>query len=195
MTLSEHTAHFGLEHHESSDNRTIERAFLTEGGRRGLAGLLAHEYVHSWNGKYRRPAGLATPNYQKPMKGELLWVYEGFTRISSAPSCRRAPACGRPTNFATTLAAIAASMDHTAGRAVAAAGRIPPSPRRSSTARRGNGRSIAAASIFTIEGTLIWLEADVIIRQQTKGESSLDDFCKKFSRRQKRPAHGEAVHV
>ena len=40
---------------------------------------MAHEFVHSWNGKYRRPMGLATGNYDKPMIGELLWVYEGLT--------------------------------------------------------------------------------------------------------------------
>jgi predicted metalloprotease with PDZ domain len=79
LSLSEHVAHFGLEHHESSDNRQRERVFLDEALRVTGAGLLPHEYVHSWNGKFRRPAGLATPDYQTPMKGDLLWIYEGLT--------------------------------------------------------------------------------------------------------------------
>jgi len=69
----------GLEHHESSDNRSPYRTFLDDDVRRAEANLLAHEYAHSWNGKYRRPVGLATRNYQDPMRGELLWVYEGLT--------------------------------------------------------------------------------------------------------------------
>src|SRR6266567_4551842 len=78
-TLSDQVAHFGLEHHESSDDRVAERTLLDEALRRASADLLPHEFVHSWNGKYRRPAGLATADYEQPMKGELLWVYEGLT--------------------------------------------------------------------------------------------------------------------
>src|SRR5262249_17460411 len=79
LTLSDHTAHFGLEHHESSDDPVAERSLVDDDKKKILAGLLPHEMTHSWNGKYRRPAGLATPTYQEPMKGELLWVYEGLT--------------------------------------------------------------------------------------------------------------------
>src|SRR6185437_5969981 len=79
LTLSDHTAHFGLEHHQSSDDRVAERTMIDDDMRWLAGGLLPHEMTHSWNGKYRRPAGLATPNYQDPMKGDLLWVYEGLT--------------------------------------------------------------------------------------------------------------------
>ena len=78
-TLSDHVAHFGLEHHESNDSRLGERYLVDPELRILGAGLLPHEYVHSWNGKYRRPAGLTTPDYQKPMHDDLLWVYEGLT--------------------------------------------------------------------------------------------------------------------
>src|SRR5580704_16405129 len=78
-TLSDHVAHFGLEHHESDDSRVDERTLVDSRWHKISAGLLPHEYVHSWNGKYRRPAGLATPDYQEPMKDDLLWVYEGLT--------------------------------------------------------------------------------------------------------------------
>src|SRR6266568_2954054 len=79
-TLSDNVAHFGLEHHESSDDRVAERTLLDAPLKKTSADLLPHEFVHSWNGKYRRPAGLATADYQQPMIGELLWVYEGMTR-------------------------------------------------------------------------------------------------------------------
>ena len=79
LTLSDHVAHFGLEHHQSSDNRTRERFFIDKDARLLSSGLLPHEFVHSWNGKFRRPVGLATDGFDAPMRGDLLWVYEGLT--------------------------------------------------------------------------------------------------------------------
>ncbi len=76
-TLSDHVAHFGLEHHESDDSRVDERTLGRNSRWHKIsASLLPHEYVHSWNGKFRRPADLATPDYQQPMQDDLLWVYE-----------------------------------------------------------------------------------------------------------------------
>ena len=77
LSLSDYVAHFGLEHHQSNDSRVYEKALVDQSP---SLGVVAHEYVHSWNGKYRRPAGLATANFQEPMQGELLWVYEGLTQ-------------------------------------------------------------------------------------------------------------------
>src|SRR5579883_1179151 len=83
FTLSDHIAHFGLEHHESSDDRYGERTLVDPEPRMAYGFLLPHEFVHSWNGKYRRPAGLLSGakdgGYDVPMKGDLLWVYEGLT--------------------------------------------------------------------------------------------------------------------
>jgi len=73
FSLSDHVAHFGLEHHESDDSRIDERGLVEENARKLSASLLPHEYVHSWNGKYRRPADLTTPDYQQPMQDDLLW--------------------------------------------------------------------------------------------------------------------------
>ncbi len=78
-TLSDYVAHFGLEHHESNDSRTYERTMVDPQLRMLHASLLTHEYVHSWNGKYRRPADLTTSDYQQIMQDDLLWVYEGLT--------------------------------------------------------------------------------------------------------------------
>ncbi|HXH28104.1 MAG TPA: M61 family peptidase [Candidatus Polarisedimenticolia bacterium] len=177
-TLSDHTAHFGLEHHESSDNRVGERTLLDDDRRRVAVTLLPHEFVHSWNGKYRRPADLATPDYQKPMESDLLWVYEGLTDylgfvltgrsgLESADLLRQ------------RLADIAADMAHRPGRTwrplvdTATSAQILYGLRPAwSSWRRGVD--------FYREGVLIWLEADVIIRQRTNGSRSLDDFCRRF---------------
>ena len=79
LGLSDHVAHFGLEHHESNDSRLPENVLLGPGSGMALGGLLAHEFAHSWNGKYRRPADLAVPGFEEPMKTDLLWGYEGLT--------------------------------------------------------------------------------------------------------------------
>ena len=77
LTLSDHVAHFGLEHHESNDSRLGERALLGPGAGMSLGSLLAHEFVHSWNGKYRRPASLTVPYYEQPMETDLLMGLRG----------------------------------------------------------------------------------------------------------------------
>src|SRR6185437_1424793 len=89
LTLSDNVAHFGLEHHESSDDRVDERTMIDPTLRITNADLLPHEFTHSWNGKFRRPAGLATPDYNTPMKGDLLWVYEGLTQYLGTILCAR----------------------------------------------------------------------------------------------------------
>src|SRR6185503_19516341 len=68
VTLSDHGGGEGLEHHESSEDGVGEKAFSDELELLDFAELIGHEYAHSWNGKYRRPAGLATPDFEQPMK-------------------------------------------------------------------------------------------------------------------------------
>ncbi|HKQ61807.1 MAG TPA: hypothetical protein VJS92_10970 [Candidatus Polarisedimenticolaceae bacterium] len=178
LTLSDHTAHFGLEHHESSDNRTYERAFIDEDRRRGFSGLLSHEMVHSWNGKYRRPAGLATPDFSEPMHGALLWVYEGLTTYLGNVLAARS-GLRTPEEALESLALDAAEMERNVGRTwrpladTAVAAQLL-------YAARDDGAHWRRGVDFYPEGALIWLEADVMIRQQTKGQRSLDDFCRRF---------------
>src|ERR1700735_739044 len=114
-TLSDHVAHFGLEHHESDDSRVDERALVDDASRKLSASLLPHEYVHSWNGKYRRPADLATPDYQQPMQDDLLWVYEGLTNYLGFVLTARSGllTAGQDRD---DLAITAAALDHTPGR-------------------------------------------------------------------------------
>jgi predicted metalloprotease with PDZ domain len=178
LTLSDHTAHFGLEHHQSSDNRVVERALIDPDDQRRMSGLLPHEMVHSWNGKFRRPAGLATPDYQEPMKGDLLWVYEGLTTYLGYVLTGRSGLL-TPEESRDNLAAIAANMDARNGRtwrnlqdtadaAQALFGRNP------------GWISWRRSTDFYDESLLIWLEADTIIRQQTGNKKSLDDFLQIF---------------
>jgi predicted metalloprotease with PDZ domain len=181
-TLSDHIAHFGLEHHESSDDRLGERAMVDPEPLRAHAYLLPHEFVHSWNGKYRRPAGLM-PNgkdggYELAMKGELLWVYEGLTNYLGEILAPRS-GLWTPDEYRESLAATAADMDNTAGRAwrpledTAVAAQL--------LYEAGSDYENYRRSVdYYPEGTLIWLEIDTIIRQQSKGAKSLDDFCHAF---------------
>jgi predicted metalloprotease with PDZ domain len=177
-TLSDHVAHFGLEHHESDDSRVDERALVDDASRKMSASLLPHEYVHSWNGKYRRPANLATPDYEQPMQDDLLWVYEGLTNYLGFVLTARSGLLTADQDR-DDLAITAATLDHTPGRewrslqdTADAAPQLYFAPRSWESWRRGTD--------FYEEGTLDWLWADVIIRQQTKGAKTLDDFCKLF---------------
>src|SRR5436305_12907801 len=115
LTLSDSVAHFGLEHHQSSDDRVSARTFLDDDLKLLSGDLLPHEFTHSWNGKYRRPLGLATPNYQQPMKGELLWVYEGLTQYLGSILAART-GLRTPEDQREHLAGIAAYLDRYPGR-------------------------------------------------------------------------------
>jgi predicted metalloprotease with PDZ domain len=177
-SLSDHVAHFGLEHHESDDSRVPERSLVDPEERLVAAGLLPHEYVHSWNGKYRRPADLTTPDYEKPMQDDLLWVYEGLTSylgdVLSARSAIRTPQ-----QFRDSVSGIAARLDHTPGRTWRnlqdTADAIPVmqfgSPAWESWRRTAD---------YYDEDVLNWLWVDMIIRQQTHDAKSIDDFCHLF---------------
>ena len=177
-TLSDHVAHFGLEHHESDDSRVSERGLADENQRKLDASLLPHEYVHSWNGKYRRPADLATPDYQQPMQDDLLWVYEGLTNYLGTVLTARSGLLNDEQSR-DELALTAAELDHEPGRewrnlqdTADAAPQLYFSPNAWHSSRRGVD--------FYDEDTLNWLWVDVMIRQQTKGKKSIDDFCKLF---------------
>lgn len=181
LSLSDLLPSTGLEHHESSDNRASERALLDESERRILGTLLSHEYVHSWNGKYRTPEGLVSgvsDDYQAPVDSEMLWAYEGLTEyygeVLGARSGLRSPELARE-----TLALFAAKMDRQSGRSwrpladTAAAAQLLYYGRPEwASWRRGVD--------FYSEGALVWLDADVLIRTKSGGRRSLDDFVRAF---------------
>ena len=177
-SLSDHVAHFGLEHHESNDSRSSERSLVNKDQRLLASGLLSHEYVHSWNGKYRRPADLSTQDYEKPMQDDLLWVYEGLTSylgdILGARSGIRAA-----DQFRDNLASMAARLDHVPGRTWRnlqdTADGVP-----SMQGAPPQWESWRRTVDYYDEDVLNWLWVDTIIRQQTHGQKSMDDFCHLF---------------
>ena len=178
LTLSDDTAHFGLEHHESSDDRIPERSLIDEVLRIDAAGLLPHEYTHSWNGKFRRPADLATPDYQQPMKDDLLWVYEGLTEYIGNVLTGRSGLYS-PEEYREHLAADATEFEYTPGRT------WRPLQDTADAAQllyfsAGNWESWRRSVDYYGEGELVWLEVDTRIRQLTGNKKSLDDFCKIF---------------
>ncbi len=170
----------GLEHHESTDIRVPVGFFSDESIRVADDFVIPHEYVHSWNGKFRRPAGLAKRDTQQPFDDELLWVYEGLTRYLDMILPARSG-----------MNTVAQSRDYLAWRA-ARQDRARPG-------RRWRPLADTAVSAPTIwdgpadwtnyrrsgkdyydESMLVWLEADTVIRERTAGRRSLDDFCRDF---------------
>jgi predicted metalloprotease with PDZ domain len=179
LTLSDLVAHFGLEHHESSDDRVAERSLIDEAKRKAnLSDLLSHEMVHSWNGKHRRPAGLMPGRFDEPMKGELLWVYEGLTQYLGDILAARA-AFVTDDQYREMIAITAAEMEATRGRSwrpladTAVAAQVLYEARPDWALYR---RSVD----FYPESNLLWLEADALIRRESGGRKSLDDFCRLF---------------
>ncbi|HZF10337.1 MAG TPA: M61 family peptidase [Thermoanaerobaculia bacterium] len=180
VSLGDTLDHNGLEHHESSDDRG-EAGLLTEPDLLSRWGpLLPHEYVHSWNGKYRRPAGLAVRDSQQALDTELLWVYEGMTRYLGDFLLTTRSGIRTVEESREFAAWVAANED------------------RNRTGRRWRSLADTAVSAQIIGGAptawtnerraldyydesmLVWLEADTILRQKSGGTKSLDDFCRAF---------------
>jgi predicted metalloprotease with PDZ domain len=179
LTLSDHVAHFGLEHHECDDSRVDERSLIDPRRRLLMASLLPHEFVHSWNGKFRRPKDLSPPYYEEPQKTDLLWVYEGLTDYLG-PLLAERSGLWTPEQYRDYLALIAASLG-------------PARPGR--TWRPLQDTADEAQILYYApypwanwrrsvdyypEGDLIWLEVNTMIHRVTHGQKSITDFCHLF---------------
>lgn len=178
LGLSNHIPGAGIEHHESSDNRLGELALVKAGERKAAATLFPHEFVHAWNGKFRRPASMIMADYQQAQQTRLLWVYEGLTNYLGWLLAARSGLMSAD-EARDYLAMTAARMSNVKARGwrplddtAAAASTLFDATRSWRSARR--------AVDFYDEGTLLWLEVDVLIRTKTKGAKSLDDFLKAF---------------
>ena len=179
LCLSEHVEHFGLEHHASSDDRAPERILLEDQIRKsGWGALLPHEFVHSWNGKYRRPADMITPTFQEPLRTRMLWVYEGLTQYLGMVLTARS-GVWTPERTREVFAAVCEDATDSRGRTwrplddtAAAAQLLYNAPGGWESWRRGTD--------FYNEGALLWLDVDTMIRLRTRGQRSLDDFCRRF---------------
>ncbi len=179
VTCSDDLGYHGLEHLACSVNGVRERDLIEDSKRKGwVANLIPHEYVHSWCGKFRRPAGMCTSDYQTPLKTKLLWIYEGLTEYLGEVLMVRSGLIEFK-DYRETLTATIASLSHQEGRrwrtledtATASYLLRAPIPNWSEL-RRGQD--------YYFEGALIWMEADAIIRERSNGQKSLDDFCRKF---------------
>lgn len=178
LTLSDVAGGMGLEHGQSSDNGTGEKAFSDDAHQLPDSDLLSHEFTHSWNGKYRRPVGLYQPDFATPMQGALLWVYEGMTEYLGNVLAARS-GLKNPQEYKDVLAMTAAELEYTPGRewrptedtSVAA-----------SILRGGNPAwfNWRRGQDYYFEGELLWLDADTLIRKMTGNKKSLDDFEKIF---------------
>lgn len=178
LVTSDHTGHFGLEHHQSSDDRLFAN-FLTDADVNVAAGtLLPHEYIHSWNGKFRRPADLWTPTFAEPMQDDLLWVYEGLTDYWAGVLTARS-GIWTTEQWRDSLAGISADMSARTGRSWRSlqdtADGIPLSSRGSS----GWG-NLRRSSDYYPEGQLLWLDVDTKIRDLSGGKHTLDEFARAF---------------
>ena len=178
LVTSDHTGHFGLEHHQSSDDRLYAN-FLTDADVNVAAGtLLPHEYIHSWNGKFRRPADLWTPTFTEPMQDDLLWVYEGLTDYWAGVLTARS-GIWTTAQWRDSLAGIAADMSARTGRSWRSlqdtADGIPLS------AGRGRGwTNLRRSSDYYPEGQLLWLDVDTKMRDLSGGKHTLDEFARAF---------------
>jgi predicted metalloprotease with PDZ domain len=179
FTLSGKLAGAGVEHQRSSDNGTTANYFTKWDTEFTFRDTLAHEYNHSWDGKYRRPADLWTPNFNVPMRDSLLWVYEGQTQYWGNVVSARAGMATRQQAL-DSLAAVAAQYDEgQPGRDWRPLQDTTNDP--VITARRAiPWNTYQRSEDYYSEGQLIWLDADTLIRERSKGARSLDDFAKAF---------------
>lgn len=178
LALTDELGGIGLEHHRSSENSRDPDYFTGWESNGSERGLLPHEFVHSWNGKYRRPERLWTADFATPMDDRLLWVYEGQTSywdlILAARSGMqsREMVLGEWARYAATYQVQPGrswrSLEDTTLDPVIAARKPRPFP------------SATRTEDYYNEGSLIWLEADMLIRQQSGGRKSLDDFARAF---------------
>lgn len=178
LTLSDSTDHFGLEHHQSSDDRLPADSLTDAAMQMRVADLMPHEYVHSWNGKFRRPADLATPNFNVPMQDDLLWVYEGLTEYWG-PVLTARSGLWTEQQFHDEIASIYAQMANRSGRQWRSLQDTADAAPLTYYGGSGWG-DYRRGTDFYPEGTLLWLDVDTKIRELSSGRHSLDDFAKSF---------------
>jgi len=178
VSLSDDVAHFGLEHHESSDDREDAHSLIDDEELIDFADLLPHEFVHSWNGKYRRPADLTTSDYHQPMRDDLLWVYEGLTEY-----------LGEVLTARSGLRNMHQSREDLA-RIATENGASPGREWRSLQDTADSASVLYNADLdwenwrrqtdFYEEGELLWLDVDTTLRRLTNDKKSMNDFCRVF---------------
>jgi predicted metalloprotease with PDZ domain len=178
FSISDRMGGSGLEHHRSSEDGTIPDYFTAWAKTPASRDLLPHEYTHSWNGKFRRPADLWTPNFNVPMRGSLLWVYEGQTQYWGFVLSGRSGLLTKQEAL-DALAATAATYANRVGREWRPVEDTTNDPVIASR-RPQPWLSYQRSEDYYSEGQLVWLDADTLIREKSGGKRSLDDFARSF---------------
>ncbi len=178
LGLTDKLGGIGLEHHRSSENTLDPDYFTNWKKNQHQRGLLPHELVHSWNGKFRRPEGLWTPDYKTPMKDNLLWLYEGQTSYWDSILGARSGMIPKDIVLG-SMASTAAYYAIQPGRRWRSVEDTTLDPIMAARKRKPNA-SLSRGEDYYREGSLVWLAADMKIREMTKGKRSLDDFAKAF---------------
>ena len=179
LTISDYLGGEGLEHHRSSEDGTGRGYFTEWNNQLNARNLLPHEFSHSWNGKYRRPADLWTPDYRTPMQDSLLWVYEGQTQFWGYVLGARSGMLSKQDTLDAIAATAAAYSTGTPGRAWRPLIDTTNDPIIAQRAAQP-WRSWMRSEDYYSEGQLIWIDVDRIVRQQSGGKRSIDDFAKLF---------------
>ena len=178
LALTSRMGGIGLEHHRSSENGVNPEYFTDWDSGPGRRNLLAHEFTHSWNGKHRRPAGQMVGDFKTPLINDLMWVYEGQTQFWGYVLGARSGLFSKQETL-DAFASIAATLDTRRGRDWRSLDDTTRDP--ILTARRPKPwTSWQRSEDYYNEGLLIWLEADGLIRETTRGAKGLDDFAKSF---------------
>ncbi|MDO9338630.1 MAG: peptidase M61 [Caulobacter sp.] len=178
LALTDRMGGIGLEHHRSTEVARDPEFFTSWDRNVAARQTLPHEYVHSWNGKYRRAADLWTPDYATPMQNSLMWVYEGQTQFWGVVLTARAGLVTREQAL-DDLAMTAATFEHRVGRQWRDIADTTNDPIVS--ARKPKGwLSWQRNEDYYADGLLVWLDADSLIRERTGGRKSLDDFARAF---------------
>jgi len=178
LTLSDVAGGEGLEHGQSSDNGVGEKTFSDQKHQLAESDLLAHEFTHSWNGKYRRPARLYQSTFETPEQTDLLWIYEGMTQYMGNVLAARSGLKSQP-EYRDLLATSAANLDNKPGREW----RSTEDTAIAASVLRGGDPAWAnwrRGQDYYQEGELLWLDADTLIRQRTNNKKSLTDFLHIF---------------
>jgi predicted metalloprotease with PDZ domain len=179
LSLSDEMGGEGLEHHRSSENGT-ERPYFTDLEKSAAErDLLPHEFTHSWDGKFRRPADLWSPDFDiLPERDSLLWVYEGQTEYWGQVLAARSGIL-KTDQVRDMIADDAAFMQAAVGRSWRALQDTTNDPIINER-RPLAWRTFSRAEDYYVEGLLIWLDADTLIREKTNGAKSLSDFARAF---------------
>ena len=178
FSLSDKLGGIGLEHHQSSEDGAIPTFFTEWNKNADTRALLPHEFTHSWNGKFRRPADLWTPNFNVPMRDDLLYVYEGQTQYWGYVLEARSGLVTKQQAL-DTIAIIAATYDHRVGREWRNLQDTTNDPIIAER-RPMPWLSWERSEDYYSEGLLVWLDADTLIRERSGGKKSLDDFARAF---------------